>query len=323
MTLTTEQLEHLDTYGYVMVEGVLDPVAFLDPIIEEYHGVLDSLANELHERGDISSTYEALPFGERVTRIYEESGAVHNQYFDFSLPQKGIKAETPFWAGPAVFNTLTNERVLDVVESVVGPEIYSNPVQHVRIKVPESRAPRTDEGYVKFGATPWHQDQGVITEEADETDMLTVWFPLLDAGIENGCLQVLPGTHKGGLLTHCPGAQGLGVEIPERTLARDGSRAMPMKRGDILLLNQRTAHAALPNVSDEVRWSFDLRYHAIGRPTGRPSFPGFVARSRSNPDSELHDPVSWRDSWQAARDHLAAEVDPTYNRWNSDDPACA
>ena len=96
-----------------------------------------------------------------------------------------------------------------------------------------------------------------------------------------------------------------------------------MKRGDILLLNQRTAHAALPNVSDEVRWSFDLRYHVTGRPTGRPLFPGFVARSRSNPDSELRDPVAWHDSWQAARDQLAAEDDPTYNRWNSDDPACA
>ena len=144
-------------------------------------------------------------------------------------------------------------------------------MQHVRIKVPESRAPRTDEGYVKFGATPWHQDQGVITEEADETDMLTVWFPLLDAGIENGCLQVLPGTHKGGLLTPLPRRPGpLGVEIPERTLARDGSRAMPMKRGDILLLNQRTAHAALPNVSDEVRWSFDLRYPRH-RPADRPA----------------------------------------------------
>jgi hypothetical protein len=323
MTLATEQLEHLDTYGYLKVEGVLDPERFLDPIIDEYHGVLDALADDLFERGDISSKYENLPFGERVTAIYEESDAVYNQYFDFSLPQKGIKADTPFWAGPAVFNTLTNQSLLDVVESVVGPEIYSNPVQHVRIKVPESRAPRTEEGHVKFGATPWHQDQGVVTEEADETDMLTVWFPLLDAGVENGCLQVLPGTHKGGLLQHCPGAQGHGLEIPERTLGREGARAMPMKRGDILMLNQRTAHAALPNVSDEVRWSFDLRFHVIGRPTGRPSFPGFVARSRSNPNSELHDPVAWHDSWQAARDHLAAEANPTYNRWNSDDPACA
>jgi phytanoyl-CoA hydroxylase len=323
MTLTGEQLDHLDSYGYLKVEGVLDSETFLDPIIAEYHGVLDSLADDLFERGEISSKHGDLAFGERITRIYEESGAVHNQYFDFSLPQKGIEANTPFWVGPAIFSTLTNQRLLDVVESVVGPEIYSNPVQHVRIKVPESRAPRTDEGYVQFGATPWHQDEGVVTEEADATDMLTVWFPLLDASIENGCLQVIPGTHKGGLLQHCPGPQGHGLEIPEDTLGREGARAMPMRRGDILLLNQRTAHAALPNVSEEVRWSFDLRYHVTGRPTGRPSFPGFVARSRTNPETELHDHVAWQDSWLAARDSLAAADDPTYNRWDSDDPACA
>lgn len=323
MTLTTKQLQHLDDYGYLMVESVIHPETFLDPIIQEYHGVLDSLASELFEQGTISSTYSDLPFGERVTQIYEESGGVYNGYFDFSLPQRGITNETPFWAGPAIFNTLTNKALLDIVESVIGPEIFSNPVQHVRIKVPESRAPRDENGHVKFGPTPWHQDQGVIAEEADETDMLTVWFPLMDAGVENGCLQVMPGTHKNGLLQHCPrdGAQGL--EIPEHILHRDGAVAMPMKRGDILLLKQRTAHSALSNNSNEVRWSFDLRYHVVGRPTGRPEFPGFVARSQKNPKSELHDPVAWDNSWRSTRDRLAREDDPVYNRWDSDHPACA
>ena len=35
--------------------------------------------------------------------------------------------------------------------------------------------------------------------------MLTVWFPLMDASEENGCLQVVPGSHEGKVLTHCPG----------------------------------------------------------------------------------------------------------------------
>ena len=321
MPLTGTQLDHLDTYGYVVAEGLLEPEAHLGPITAEYHGVLDRLARDLVAAGSIESTYEELPFGPRVTRIYAESGTNHYQYFDFSLPQKGIQADTPFWAGPAVFRTLTAPPLLDAVESVIGPEIYSNPVQHVRIKVPERDSPRTEAGDVIAGATPWHQDSGVVTEEADDTETLTVWFPLRDAGVENGCLQVVPGTHRGEVLTHCGGAQGL--QIPGALFDEESGRALPMRAGDVLFMHRRTIHGALPNVSDEIRWSLDLRYQPIGQPTGRAAFPGFVARSRANPASELHDPVAWEESWRAARDRLAGEDDPTYNRWSSDDPACA
>ena len=58
---------------------MLDPAAYLDPVIDEYAGVLDSLAQELFASGEISSTYDELPFGERVTRIYAESGRAHGQ----------------------------------------------------------------------------------------------------------------------------------------------------------------------------------------------------------------------------------------------------
>ncbi len=322
--LTSEQREHLSEFGFVKVDDVLDPEAVIDPVIEEYAGVLDSLAEKLHSEGVISSTYSELEFGERVTRIYEESGEIYNGYFDFSLPQNGIKADTPFWAGPAVFNALTAPSLLDAVESVVGPEIYSNPVQHVRIKIPESRAPRDENGYVKFGVTPWHQDSGVINPEADKTDMLTVWFPLMDASVENGCLQVVPGSHVGKLLTHCPGyKQAPGVTIPTDTFAEDAAMPMPIKKGGALFLNKLTVHSSLPNISDRIRWSFDLRYHPIGQPTGRSVFPGFVARSRSKPDSELHDPALWYMMWKETRDALARSEQPKFNRWNTDDPACA
>lgn len=322
--LTAEQQEHLAEFGFVKVDDVLDPEKTIDPVIEEYAGVLDSLAEKLFDEGIISSKYEELEFGERVTRIYEESGEIYNGYFDFSLPQNGIKPDTPFWAGPAVFNALTSASLLDAVESVVGPEIYSNPVQHVRIKVPESRAPRDENGNVKFGVTPWHQDSGVVNPEADQTDMLTVWFPLMDTTEENGCLQVVPGSHEGKLLTHCPGyKQVAGVTIPTDMFAEDAAMPVPIKKGGALFLNKLTVHSSLPNVSERIRWSFDLRYHPVGQPTGRSVFPGFVARSRSNPASELHDPSKWYMMWKETRDSLARSEQPKFNRWDTDDPACA
>ena len=106
------------------------------------------------------------------------------------------------WLGPSVFHLLTHAGVLDVVESVIGPEITSNPVQHVRIKPPEKALPdgATD---VLVRANPWHQDNGVVDPIADETHMLTVWISLSAATPENGCLRVIPESHRGALRTHC------------------------------------------------------------------------------------------------------------------------
>ncbi len=324
--MTKEQLEHFEHLGFVTAENVLDPETVIDPVIDEYAGVLDRLADELYEDGKISSRYEDLEFGERVTQIYAESGEVHNGYFDFSLPQGGIKPDTPFWAGPAVFNALTAPSLLDAVESFVGPEVYSNPVQHVRIKVPESRAPRDENGNVKFGITPWHQDCGVVNPDADETLMLTVWFPLMDADEENGCLQVVPGSHRAELLTHCPGGKsGLqaGIQIPETEFEVGKATSVPLKKGDALFMTKFTVHSSLPNNSDRIRWSFDLRYNPIGQSTGRTSFPGFVARSANSPRSELHDPVIWNELWSDARDSLAKGDQPSFNRWDGSEPVCA
>ena len=74
---------------------------------------------------------------------------------------------------------------------------------------------------------------------------------------------------------------------------------------------------------DQVRISFDLRYQPTGQPTGRPSFPGFVARSASRPEQVLNDPEQWARLWLDTRETLARREDPSYNRWSADSPVCA
>jgi len=322
-TLNQKQLDHFEEFGFLKIDNILDPERVIDPIIEEYKIVLDNLAEKLYSENSITSKYDDLEFGERVTKIYSESGEVHNQFFDFSLPQSGIKHSTPFWAGPAVFRALTDSNLLDVVESIIGAEIYSNPVQHVRIKIPEKYCPKDENGMVKFGATPWHQDNGVVTEEADDTDMLTVWFPLMDTDEQNGCLTVVPGSHKGELLTHCPNYRNRGLEIPENLFDIGSSMPVPIKKGSVLLLTKKTVHSALPNISNRIRWSFDLRYNPTGQKTGRSVFPGFVARSELEPNSILDDPFIWNELWTETRNNLAKSEQFSFQRWDGNDIACA
>jgi phytanoyl-CoA hydroxylase len=315
--VTDAHLADYEANGFVVVEGLLDVVEDIQPVMDEYAQVLDRLAYQLYNDGQIESLYAALPFGERLTRVYAESGVVHSQYFDFSLPQNGIDAKTPFWAGPAVFHLIRHQKLLDAAAHFVGDEIYSNPVQHIRIKPPEQALPQTGDNRVI--QTPWHQDNGVILPEADQGHILTVWFPLTDATFEQGCLRVLPKSHKMGLMHHCYRPNGLAIAH----LDEEGALPLPMKAGDVLFMHQLTSHCSLPNVSDKVRISFDLRYQPIGEPTGRPVFPGFVARSKKHPESELHDPEVWEKMWRDARDRLAQEANPTFNRWHVSDPVCA
>ena len=325
--LNDEQLEHFQKDGYVVVEDVIDPEEVLDPLEAEYGTVLDGLASRLQEEGAIESTYVGMGFGERLTRIYQESGKVHSQYFDFSLPQKNITYDTPMWHGPAVFDVLTAPSLLDAVESIIGPEIYSNPTQHVRLKPPEALTPVNPEtGRVQLGATPWHQDSGVVTEEADDTEILTVWIPVWDADEQAGCLHLVPRSHDEGLFQHCPGGMATspsGLHIPDDLFRIGDAVPVPMQRGSVLFMHRLTCHGSLPNRSDRIRWSLDLRYNPVGQHTGRDAFPGFVARSRTRPETELKDAEAWAQEWRDTRERLARENDPSYNRWSSDDPACA
>ncbi len=318
--LTEAQLDHFHREGYVVVEGLFDPVVDLDPVIAEYHLALDQLAADLYAKGQISSLYGHLDFGHRMMAIVQESGHTHAQYFDFSLHGAAVTDETKLWVGPEVFKVLRSPRLLDAVESIIGPEIYSNPVQHVRLKPPEKITPRDAEGRLLLTKTPPHQDNGVVLPEADQTDMLTVWFPLWDATIENGCMMVWPRSHRQGLIDHCPRYDGL--QVPGQ-LVPPGAVSLPMRRGDALFMTKLTLHASHANLSDNIRWSFDLRYNPIGQPTGRGYFPGFVARSRAHPETELHDPAVWAQMWYDCRHHLATQGAGPFNRWSAESPVCA
>jgi len=66
-----------------------------------------------------------------------------------------------------------------------------------------------------------------------------------------------------------------------------------------------------------------MRYNPTGQSTGREVFPGFVARSRSNPSAEFRDPTAWAQLWYDTRQRLAGVELPLHHRWQGNDPVCA
>lgn len=313
-------MQQLEEQGYVVVDGVLDPEQDLRPILDEYAEVLDRAARDLLAQGLLADAHADLPFTERVIRITRESGRSLSRYFDISLPQGGIRSDTPIHTGPACFRVLTNDRLLDLAEQYLGAEISLSPVGHVRMKVPEHTLETGGDGLM--AKIPWHQDNGVVLPEADESRILTVWLPINEATIENGCLQVIPTPRTQELIEHCPTGLG-GPHIPDSSLPR-APVPLPMRPGSVLLMHSRTIHSSLENqTADRVRISMDLRYQSPDEPTGRPMFPSFVVRSRSHPEREVHDPEAWSRAWLEARARLAEDNPSVFNRWDPNSPACA
>lgn len=317
--LTEAERARFEDEGVLVLEDVIDHERVLAPLVAEYEAVLRRLCDRWAAEGRLPALGPRADM-DALSRTANRAGLDYFQPLDISLPGGSVAADTPFHAGPAAFSLLTDSRLLDAVEALIGPEITSVPIQHVRIK-PPARELAAGEARSHVTATDWHQDRGVTLEEADETRMVTAWVAVTDATEENGCLRAIPGSHRAGLRAHCPNPQ---VGIPEPEMADLGAaRALPVRAGGVVLFHPLTVHGSLENRSQQIRWSFDLRYAVTGDPTGRPAFPEFVARSRAAPETELRDPVAWRRLWEATRARLAAGPTPTQHRWSADAPLCA
>ena len=114
-------------------------------------------------------------------------------------PEIGHGMDIMHYRGRAMFEFLRSENLLDLLESLLGPELLCNPIQHLRAKPPQAYENR--EG-PSFHNAPWHQDAGVMMPEAEGSDVVTCWLPLAAATVETGCMEVLPGLVETGYLRH-------------------------------------------------------------------------------------------------------------------------
>src|ERR1051326_4816089 len=210
MALTEAQAQAFREEGVLVAEDVLTE-ADLDPVIAEYAAWIDCRARELAAEGKIADRHESAPFARRIALLYAQSREI----------MQGL--DIMFVRGPATFAFLENARLLDAVESLIGPEITCNPIQHIRAKPPAAVSTPTA-GYFNV---PWHQDAGVTWEEADNSDIITCWMPLVDATVENGCMEVMPGIWKSGYREHQ--AEG-GTTIRPDLLPDTPPRPVPVRK---------------------------------------------------------------------------------------------
>lgn len=251
--ISAEQVRFFHEEGYLIAPNVFAPED-LEPLRREMAAAIDRKARAMQAEGLLTNLHAELDFDRRLAAIYrdsKENGEAIMRHLE-GLRGGGFHA-------PEMFGVISHPRLLAAVAALLGTEeIVASSVYRIRPKLPN----------LGRGIVPWHQDSGYFAEACDKEMILTCWVPLVDATVENGCMQILPRTHTGKVVEHRTGGNAGFLVIEDQDLPDDPRKAITAAcpRGGVVFMTNRTPHCSTPNYSDHIRWSVDLRYQSAEVP---------------------------------------------------------
>jgi non-haem Fe2+, alpha-ketoglutarate-dependent halogenase len=179
-----------------------------------------------------------------------------------------------------IYDLCMEPRLLDYVEDLLGPDFF---LWGSQFFVKEPR----DESIV-----PWHQDAQYWPLEPVEA--VTVFIAFSDCTRENGCMQVIPGTHRGRMLRHHP-TEGpryvLGQEIDAGEFDPGEAVDLELRAGEISLHDDALVHGSGPNPSDRRRIGFTMRFSPTAVRCDMRVWPNFRAYLARGSDTWGHNPA--------------------------------
>ena len=226
----------------------------------------------------------------------------------------------PHKMSPTMHAALSTPAMVEVLTSVIGPDV----------KAMQSML------FVKAGGKPgqpWHQDEDYIPTR--DRSLCGGWIALDDATVENGCLWVIPGSHRRGVLYPQAYTRDPSFDCShesERFPYRDEDAvAVPVEAGGIVFFNGYLLHRSLPNKTDGYRrclvnhymsassllpWTSNLEKHR-----------DFVDASRSVAKADYRDVVmvAGEDpyAWMGTHDRAKPHVRPAGSGGCAKDPVAA
>ncbi len=154
-----------------------------------------------------------------------------------------------------------DERLLALIEGIVTPGIAIHSSKLVT-KMPHAS-----------DICHWHQDEAFYLDPEDSRTAsqtrMTVWVPLRDADERNGCLWVVPGSHRLGLEDYTWQETGTCQKRIDRwAYADEHAVPLPARAGSVVLFTGWTWHHSKNNVTDGIRRAFIISYQEASVPTG-------------------------------------------------------
>lgn len=172
--------------------------------------------------------------------------------------QTGKKTRLTLWYNPGddAYGLLTrSRRIVDAADKLLEGD---TPVCHFHSKLMQ-KEPRVG------GAWEWHQDYGYWykNEFLFPGQMFSVMIAITAATRENGCLQVIGGSHRMGRVEHGFAGEQVGASQRYVDLAL---KTMPLvyvelSPGDALFFHSNLLHRSAANLSDSARWSLISVYN--------------------------------------------------------------
>lgn len=168
----------------------------------------------------------------------------------------GMKTRLALWYsldGSLYSKFARSERIVSAAEKILGGR-----VAHYHSKLMQ-KEPK------KGGAWEWHQDYGYWYKNNGFLfpDMLSVLTALTPATRDNGCLQMIRGSHRMGRVEHGFAGEQVGADLEK---VNEALKIMPldyleMSPGDTAFFHCNTLHASAANLSDKARWSIITAYN--------------------------------------------------------------
>lgn len=157
---------------------------------------------------------------------------------DTEVMRRTLCIHFPHKISPTMFSTLAHPSIVNVLTRVVSPNV----------KCMQSML------FIKASGKPgqaWHQDEDYIPTR--DRSLIGAWIALDDATIENGCLWILPGSHKHGILwkQHWHGDRRFDCaeESTGFPFTEEDHVPVEVKKGSVVFFNGYTLHRSLPNHS--------------------------------------------------------------------------
>jgi phytanoyl-CoA hydroxylase len=163
------------------------------------------------------------------------------------------------WLGPSLAYRKIEKLELDpLFRSVIELPSYERVVHRVIAgEVTIYRAMLMTKSAEGGSDTPWHQDGGDFWG-LDRDPVLQLWTALDDAPEDGGCVEVLDGTHTGGLVTTMDGV------VPTDAVRAKGADAratkLPARAGEALLIHNHVWHRSGRSVSGHPRRALTVCY---------------------------------------------------------------
>jgi len=222
---------------------------------------------------------------DEVSRLYglaTGDSTLRDHAFDLN-DQSGKRTRLTLWFTPGddTYGLLTRtQRMVGAVQSLLG----AGEVCHFHSKLMQ-KEPKVG------GAWEWHQDYGYWYKNGFlyPDAMISVMVALTEATPENGCLQVLSGSHKMGRLEHLFAGEQQGADLPfvEEALKRCERVPVALQPGDALFFHSNLLHMSEANLSDRPRWSLISAYNLSYNVPFREKNTSCITPVRVVPDDAL------------------------------------